>query len=419
MVTTTKRPKGESSATKRSAAGRSTTLKRETTWVAPAVEGNLVHRTLNTLWAEIADERRAVSGRPRSIADAATMRTRTINLIVVADDRAEAERIEQVVTGLAEFFPSRTMILIRVDAGAKRAGLHVRVAVEERPTTSSQPPVRFETVAVSAGKGREELLASVAAPILVPELPDFVWFPGGSFATSPLLQALLPITDRLVVDTSTLPDPSSGLRYLAELVAQPEGERVHLSDIAWTRLTPWRQMVAQFFDQGATMACLEDIELVTIEYGEPAEQGRSGITAGLLMAGWLCTRLGWRAPGEELVRTRDGWKLTLRAGERGRSREVIVMLVPAKADVAGPCIGSIELVANGASPGRFRVHRVSEESVESVSEAATHVSRVVYLRNLDDARLLSLELRVFGADPIYTQALGFAANLWPEGVQIS
>jgi glucose-6-phosphate dehydrogenase assembly protein OpcA len=188
--------------------------------------------------------------------------------------------------------------------------------------------------------------------------------------------------------------------------------------MAWTRLVPWRQMIAQFFDQDSTLACLGAIENVTIVCGGRGADGRSGLTSALLLAGWLCTRLGWRAPGEELVRSRDGWKLTLRAGQRGKSREVIITIAISDDPMVGPCVGSVVLHAGGDAPGTFRVERVTPESVETSSEFASKVDRIVYVRNLDDARLLSLELRVFGSDPIYHESLAFASNLWPEGVAV-
>lgn len=397
--------------------GRTKTIERELSWQAPAIEANTIHKTLQRLWAELGEERREAIGKPRATVDGALMRTRTINLIAIADTTSEANRIKRIVTGLTEFFPSRTVILVRKASPPVQDGLAVTVAVEEHPTTK-QAPVRFETITVSAAANREVLLASVASPVLVPELPDFVWCPSADFAESDLLQELLAITDRLIVDTSLSKDPARALRFLTTLDAGPHDGELHLSDSAWTRLTPWRQMIAQFFDQAVTQPCLDEIEEVTITYAEPDAAGRSGLTAGLLMAGWLCTRLGWRAPGEELVRSKDGWKLTLRAGAKGKSREVVLTLKSAKGDVAGHCLGMVELVAGGDTPDVFRVERVSDESVETTSELPSKVSRIVYLQNLDDARLLSLELRVFGSDSIYHQALEFAANLWPEGVAI-
>lgn len=416
------RATGTKKAAGTSAAGKSSlkTVKREVSWRAQAIDPNAVHKTLQQLWEEIQQQRRPIPGRPRAGAETASMRTRTINLIAVADTDNEAVRIKQAVTSLTEFFPSRTVILVRHTSATEQAGLAVAVAVEEQPVPHKRTPVRFETITVSTGNGREELLASVASPILVPELPDFVWFPSHDFAASPLLGELINFTDRLIVDTSLVSDPARALRFLVDLeISAVSSGSLHFSDAAWTRLHPWRQMIAQFFDQAATLPSLEAVEDVTITYAALDDQGRSGLTAGLLMAGWLCTRLGWRAPGEELVRTRDGWKLTLRAGARGRVREVILTLKATGDPAAGVCLGSVIINAAGDTPGVFKIERTNIESVTTTSEHATTVSRTIYLRNPDDAHLLSLELRVFGSDPIYYEALHFAAKLWPEGTSIS
>lgn len=390
-------------------------LSREERWQAPTVDPNMVQKTLQRLWLEIADEKRKALGRPRPSIDGGVMRTRTINLIVVADTPADVERINGTVTALTEFFPSRTLILVREASRHTAAGLDVTVAVEERPSERFKTPIRFETVTVSTGDGREELLPSVASPILVPELPDFVWYPSGSFPESGLLDELLNTSDRLIVDTSLTSDPSVALRFLRDLHGR-SSETLHMSDVAWTRLMPWRQMIAQFFDQAIYQPYLQAIEEVVIDYAETDASGRSGLTGGLLAAAWLCTRLGWRAPGEELVRSKDGWKLTLRAGERGRSREVILMLRPTKQPAARRCLDSVRLVAGGDRPATFEVRRINQESIETTSEAPVKVSRIVFVRVPDDELLLSLELRVFGEDAVYAEALRFAANLWPEGV---
>lgn len=392
-----------------------TPLGREERWQAPAVDANSVQKTLQRLWLEIADEKRASSGRPRPIMDSGVMRTRTINLIAIADKPADVERIKTTVSALTEFFPSRTLILVRERSRHTKGGLDVTVAVEERHTSRFKAPIRFETVTVSTGSGREEVLASVASPILVPELPDFVWRPSSASVSSVVLDELAGSIDRLVVDTAGVADPSTAFHYLIDL-CKKNSDELRLSDVAWTRITPWRQMIAQFFDHAANLAYLQTVDTVSITYAGRDKDGRSGLTAGLLMAGWLCTRLGWRAPGEELVSSRDGWKLTLRAGERGRSREVVLTLRRTDEPSANASLGEIELASTGSDPASFKIRRLSHDGVETTSHtAATEVSRIVFMRNPSEHDLLSLELREFGSDPLYPEALKFAANLWPEG----
>lgn len=385
-------------------------------WTAPVLDASKVHRELERLWQEWNQARAEDDEAALYAYEGALMRASTLNLIAIADTPAWADRIEATIRELTEFSPSRTVILVR--NGPKTAGLVIRVAVHERVQGRGRPAIQFECVTVAAREGSDDILASVVTPLLVPELPDFLYVPQGTLAENPLLADLVSIADRLIVDTSAGDDPGSVLRFLAALIHNEKPEP-RVTDVVWTRLTPWRQLIAQFFDQEATQPCLDALDDIEIVFGERDEDGRSGVTAGLLMAGWLATRLGWRAPGE-LVQARDGWRLTLRAGPRGRSREVLMRLRSTDAPPARGNLGAVTLIAGTECPGRFRVERTANHGILTMSETPSmpRVSRMVYGRDLSDAALLSQELRNFGGDPIYEEALVFAADLWPEGVRI-
>ena len=389
-----------------------------TSWSALALDTDQVQRELDRLWTAWTEAKREARPEPAvPAADGALMRASTLNLIAIAESIEDAIRIESAVASLTEFTPSRTVILVRAGQSRKH-GLDVRVSVHERSLGRGQPAIRYESITVAARPGSDDLLASVTAPLLVPELPDFLWVPGGPLVGNALFAHLLELADRVIVDSAALFDLSESLRHLADLARQPPPVP-RLSDVVWTRLTPWRQVIAQFFDQPTTQPCLETIDEVAVVHGGKDARGRSGLTAGLLMAGWLATRLGWRAPGE-LVQSRDGWRLTLRAGKPGRSREVILTLRETDLSCAQCCLGSVTLIAGGAAPGQFTVERTNDQGITTTSETPTmpRVSRLVYGRLPDDRQLLSQELRNFGGDPIFEQALIFAADLWPEGVKI-
>jgi glucose-6-phosphate dehydrogenase assembly protein OpcA len=384
-------------------------------WTAPVIDAGKVHDELDRLWGEWSEAKRVSLGDGlHSAPEWALMRASTLNLIAIAGTPKEAERIEATVSALTEFSPSRTVILVRSGA-PKTGGLGVRVSVHEHSLGKGQAAIRFESVTIAAKRGNDELLASVTSPLLVAELPDFLWVPRGEIAGNPLLSDLLELADRVIVDTAMLEEPGGNLRFLTDLAQQPK-PAPKLTDLVWSRLMPWRQLIAQFFDQPATQPCLDCIDEVTIGYGGADDDGRSGLTAGLLIAGWLATRLEWRAPGE-LVRSKDGWRLTLRAGPKGRSREVLLSLRPTDSAPARSSLGAVILVANGADPGEFTVERTNDVGITTVSETPTmpKVSRLVYGRQPDDVHLLSQELRNFAGDPIYEEALAYAADLWPDG----
>jgi len=231
-----------------------------------------------------------------------------------------------------------------------------------------------------------------------------------------VLDELADQSDRVVVDSSNATDPSVALNYLGQLI-DDGGSELRVSDMAWTRLSSWRQMIAQFFDVPHHLASLHAAEQVVIEYATRDDQGRSGITCGLLCAGWLASCMGWRAPGEELVRSRDGWKLTLRAGQKGKSHEVLLYLRPMERIAHSPAVVSVSLTGGPEAPGSYTVRRTSPETLTTISETPMggKAERTIYAASRDEARLLGIELRQFDSDPIFEQSLRFAANLWPSG----
>jgi glucose-6-phosphate dehydrogenase assembly protein OpcA len=74
------------------------------------------------------------------------------------------------------------------------------------------------------------------------------------------------------------------------------GAGTAISDLSWSRLTPWRELTAQFFDAPALAPHLAEITRVAVDY-----EARAGAVVdrsqALLLVGWLAARLGWRTAG--------------------------------------------------------------------------------------------------------------------------
>jgi glucose-6-phosphate dehydrogenase assembly protein OpcA len=390
-------------------------LTRSEHWESDQINPNVVGRALSRMWADIATERRSGNRLARAVAEAASMRTQTVNLIVIAEGSADLDQFADLVTHLPDITPSR-IVLLASQRGWQEA-LEIGIDIEERPNQAPHAPTRVEVISV---RGRGERLASVANPLLVPELPDFVWCTTRDFTQDPILSELADQADRVMVDSAASPDPAEALNFLVQLMSEG-GAELRISDMAWTRLTSWRQMVAQFFDQPMHLPSLYETEEVIIECSKRDSLGRSGITGGLLATAWLASCMGWRAPGEELVRSRDGWKLTLRAGQKGQSHEVVIMIKEVDDAASAAGLAAIKITGGPAAPGTFLVRRTGSDTMTTVSEtpAAGIVERTIYSANPDEARLLSTELRQFDSDPVFEQSLQFAANLWPSGATTS
>jgi glucose-6-phosphate dehydrogenase assembly protein OpcA len=114
---------------------------------------------------------------------------------------------------------------------------------------------------------------SVAAPLLVPDVPVVTWWPDHAPAV-PSAHPLGALAQRRVTDSAASELPQDVLSKLAR--AYRPGD----TDFAWTRATPWRSLLAATLDQ----------RYPTLESGEVrAEQDNPSAD---LIAAWLGLRLG-------------------------------------------------------------------------------------------------------------------------------
>jgi glucose-6-phosphate dehydrogenase assembly protein OpcA len=137
---------------------------------------------------------------------------------------------------------------------------------------------------------------SIVLPMLLPDAPVLVWWPGDGPAV-PSLDPLGLLAQRRVTDAASSTKPTESLRERAR--DHSPGD----TDFAWTRITPWRTLLAAALDQP-----FDDI------VGGEVSAARNNASAELLAA-WLedrldidVTRKTTRGPGITGVRllTRRG-----------------------------------------------------------------------------------------------------------------
>jgi glucose-6-phosphate dehydrogenase assembly protein OpcA len=217
---------------------------------------------------------------------------RVLNLVVVVDREWRGEimnRLEQV----GRYHASRTILCI-VDCARSTIDASVMMMVEgeARP---DEPHLARERVIVEVGEKHLAKLDTVVGPLVVTDLPTVAWAPHGY---PEALDALLHISQVVLIDSVNEPDAVSALRRAKELA-----EQAYVVDLAWLRTTPWRERVASTFDPARWREELRKIDAVTVRH-----RPDSGI-AGVLFVGWLASRLGWGAgsltPANDSVRGRS------------------------------------------------------------------------------------------------------------------
>jgi glucose-6-phosphate dehydrogenase assembly protein OpcA len=179
------------------------------------------------------------------------------------------EAAEDVLAGLAERHPSRTIVLVpQPDA---EDGLDADVEVEPFQASEGRQ-ICAETIRIRLKGSRVHAAASVVQPLFLPDLPTFLRWRGRPDFDSDEFQSLVKVVDRLIIDTTEWPDLPSDYAPLVTVFG-----RVMVSDIAWARTSRWRSQLASLWP------AIADVQKIRVT-GTAAQ--------AQLLAGWLRSRLG-------------------------------------------------------------------------------------------------------------------------------
>jgi glucose-6-phosphate dehydrogenase assembly protein OpcA len=191
--------------------------------------------------------------------------------------------------------------------------------------------------------------ASVIRPLLLPDSPVVVWWPGSVPTSKTAADSLAELSNRRITDASAARQPRRELTRRAEQLSPGD------TDLAWTRLTPWRTLLAAALDQFPAK-----VSAVTVE------SERNNPSAELLAA-WLESRL----------------KVPARQANSAGPGVTAVRMTTASGDIA--ITRPDGLLASYAVPGQ--------------------PERLVALKRRTTAELVSEELRRMDHDVVYEQTL--------------
>jgi glucose-6-phosphate dehydrogenase assembly protein OpcA len=179
------------------------------------------------------------------------------------------EAAEDVLAGLAERHPSRTIVLF--PEPGEEDGLEGDVEIDAYPVGGGRR-ICTETIRIRLKGGRASVPASVVQPLFLPDLPAFLRWRGVPPFRADYFEGLIDVVDRLVVDSTEWPDLPGSYRGLTEIF-----DRVAVSDIAWARTSRWRPELASLWPG------IADVQQIRVT-GTAAQAH--------LLAGWLRSRLG-------------------------------------------------------------------------------------------------------------------------------
>ncbi|WP_037571764.1 glucose-6-phosphate dehydrogenase assembly protein OpcA [Phaeacidiphilus oryzae] len=273
-----------------------------------------------------------------------------LTLVIVTDEGGAYDALKAAGNASREH-PSRILAVIRRPGRSPRARAEARLDAEVRLGSDAGTG---ETVVLRLHGELADHAQSVVLPLLLPDAPVVVWWPENAPA-NPAKDPLGALAQRRITDAATAEDPADQLTRLADAYAPGD------TDLAWTRITPWRSMLAAALDQRPG----------TKVTGAVVE-GESYNPSAELLALWLASRLD--IPVERVVSEGPGLtdvKLRTPDGEIGLDR-------------------GDGLLARLAMPGQ--------------------PDRQVALKRRDTSELITEELRRLDPDDIYAAAVRYGVH---------
>ena len=340
-------------------------------------------------------------------AESGVTRACALNLVVYATAADDREKIDEMLDVVNEQHPGRTLVLM-ADREAAAPALEAYVSTRCRRLGGSGRQVCGEQVTIEAAGSAVETVASAIAPLLVPDVPVFLWWKDIPHYGDTLFSRLTLMADRVVIDSSCFDRPHDDLLHLAEVIkAHPQF--MSASDLNWGRLTSWRTLVASFWDVPDYLPFLGQIDRVRVEYDPPDVAPEEVAPKALLALGWLASRLGWKL--EEPAERRDSsTRFLLSASGREVRAE---MLATERLDQCDGMLVSLVLSAEAAG-AEFSVSITDDRKrleTEATIDGRRSVGRVLSYEQKTEGQRLSRELTLLQRDVIYEQALLAAAQL--------
>src|SRR5262249_26256813 len=147
----------------------------------------------------------------------------------------------ETLAALMPEHPARS-ILIRL-RGAGGPELAERVYAQCWMPFGQRRQICCEQIEITATDSALRDLAPVVLPLAVPDLPVIVGCRSPRLVEMPEFVTISSMAQKLILDSAALPDARAGLKRLADA-----SRGMLLGDLAWTRLTRWREMLSQVFE---------------------------------------------------------------------------------------------------------------------------------------------------------------------------
>ncbi len=262
-------------------------------WAGKRIRMELIEEELSSLWRMSADNVR--------ISRNMNVRTSVLNFVICAPTTESAQQASIIIRNLSSTHVARVILFILDTTPQAPNTVSTWVTLRSFPVISDVMRHSFEQITLLVSGSAVRSASAIIHPLLKPDLPVYVWWLSDPSTNTEIFNRIAHFSNRVIVDSDRFHTPEESVRTLSSLV--PSLANSAVSDLNWGRITPWRQLIAQFFDVSEYKPYLTGIDRIEIEYAvsspdatQPnmSEDNAPNTTRALLMAAWLKAVLGWQ-----------------------------------------------------------------------------------------------------------------------------
>ena len=346
-------------------------------------------------------------GSGNGTSDSGVTRACTLNLIVYTTPADNRGQLDEMLDLVGEQHPGRILILI-ADRETKEPKLEAYVSTRCRLLGATGKQVCAEQVTIETAGPLVETAATAVEPLLVPDVPVFLWWKDIPHYDDELFDRMAQMSDRIVIDSVAFDHPHEDLLHLAKMI-RANKRALRVSDLNWGRLTSWRTLLASFWDVTDYRPLLDAVDRFEVSYDPPNADPNEVAPKALLISGWLSARLGWQVVGNA-VRENGVINCDFRCGEQ---RIVLSLRRDESGELNDGMISSVTLSARKGEAEFYVALRAGGTKLQTEARIGTEhsVGRVLTYEMRSEAARLSRELAFLTHDAIYEEAVTQAAQL--------
>lgn len=345
-----------------------------------------LERELRELWEQMASKKQGAD-------QEAVTRACVHNLIVYAPGEKSDSEVNSIIAEITVQNPGRVFILLP-DTESKNDRTNAWVSAQCYRTAGKRQQVCCEQIMLRAEGEAVREIPMILAPLIVPDVPVFLWW-RSPIQEDTILKDLLEPADRVIIDSALNSDSHQDINNSSSVLKTAISETA-FSDLDWARLTFWRDLVARLFDSPEARKQLPEMNRVEIQAAEPMSY------QPLLLASWLASRLDWKFSSQ--IKSDDG-KVSFECINGNRKTQFVISAATPK--LSGSNLQGVQLHTKVA---KFSVSVADDPSYLEYLAYCEGMPGVRQMRKFEaksEASLLRDELQILGRDRAYEQALQF------------